>query len=286
MQHMDFREIGMLVSDDRISLEYLWKKRERTICDRCNSSEFYIIGRWRVRCKSCRKDLSPLKGTRFTQLRISPSQWLSLIKLFELSVSARKAAKDVALSYKTALTAYEILRRTLVEELARSDELLKGELEADESYFGGRRKGKRGRGAGHKTIVFGILERGGKVSVSIVTDVKAESLMSETVKKVRRGSIVYTDKWRGYDSLMFCGYRHLNIDHRYKFKQGKVYINGIEGFWSFAKERLIKHHGISKEKFLYYIKEMEWRYNNREKDLFGVLVDLMLNEIALVRDVT
>jgi transposase len=100
--------------------------------------------------------------------------------------------------------------------------------------------------------------------------------MNETVKKMRRGSIVYTDKWRGYDSLMFCGYRHLSIDHKYKFKQGKVYINGIEGFWSFAKERLMKHHGISKEKILYYIKEMEWRYNNREKDLFEILVDLVL----------
>ena len=54
--------------------------------------------------------------------------------------------------------------------------------------------------------------------------------MNETVKKVRRGSIVYTDKWKGYDSLMFCGYRHLRIDHKYKFKQGNVYINGIEGF--------------------------------------------------------
>ena len=276
MQHMDFREIGKLVSNDKISLEYLWKKRGKATCATCNSSEFYFIGRWRIRCKSCRKDLSPLKGTRFTRLRISPSQWLSLIKLFELSVSARKAAKDVALSYKTSLTAYDILRRVLVEELGRTDGLLQGELEADESYFGGRRKGKRWRGASHKTIVFGILERGGKVSVSIVTDVKAESLMSETVRKVRRGSIVYTDKWRGYDSLMFCGYRHLNIDHRYKFKQGKVYINGIEGFWAFAKERLIKHHGISKEKFLYYIKEMEWRYNNREKDLFEVHVELML----------
>jgi transposase len=106
--------------------------------------------------------------------------------------------------------------------------------------------------------------------------VSAESLMTETVKRVRRGSIVYTDKWRGYDSLMFCGYKHLNIDHRYKFKQGKVYINGIEGFWSFAKERLIKHHGISRQKFLFYIKEMEWRYNNRGKDLFEILVDLML----------
>jgi len=110
-----------------------------------------------------------------------------------------------------------------------------------------------------------------------VQDVSAESLMTETVKRVRRGSIVYTDKWRGYDSLMFCGYKHLNIDHRYKFKQGKVYINGIERFWSFAKERLIKHHGISRQKFLFYIKEMEWRYNNRGKDLFEILVDLMLH---------
>ena len=277
MQCMDFREIGRLISDDRISLEYLWKNHEDVLCTSCISPDFYFLGRWRVRCKRCGRDIYPLKGTRFSLLRITPSQWLSLIKLFELSVSARKTAKDVVLSYKTALKAFDLLRRVLVEDLARSDALLKGELEADESYFGGRRKGKSGRGAGHKTIVFGILEQGGKVSVSIVTDVKAESLMNETVKKVRRGSIVYIDKWRGYDSLMFCGYRHLNIDHQYKFKQGKVYINGIEGFWSFAKERLMKHHGISKEKFLYYIKEMEWRYNNREKDLFGVLVELMLD---------
>ena len=276
MHYMDFREIGRLVSEDKHSLEYLWKIRGNTVCSSCNSSDFYYLERSRVRCKRCGRDIYPLKGTRFSELRISPSQWLSLIKLFELSVSARKAAKDTTLSYKTSLKAYDLLRRVLVEDLAGSDNFLKGELEADESYFGGRRKGKRGRGAGHKTIVFGILERGGKVSVSIVTDVKAESLMNETVKKVRRGSIVYTDKWRGYDSLMFCGYRHLNIDHKYKFKQGKVYINGIEGFWSFAKERLMKHHGISKEKFLYYIKEMEWRYNNREKDLFENLVDLMI----------
>jgi len=277
MDHMDFREIGKLVSEDRLSLEYLWKKRGNTVCPSCSSSEFYYHQRWRVRCKGCKKDYWPLQGTKFTLLRISPSQWLSLVKLFELSTSARKASQEVHLSYKTTLRAYDILRRVLVEELAKTDDVLKGELEADEAYFGGKRKGKRGRGAGEKTIVYGILERGGRVSVSIVQDVSAESLMTETVKRVRRGSIVYTDKWRGYDSLMFCGYKHLNIDHRYKFKQGKVYINGIEGFWSFAKERLIKHHGISRQKFLYYIKEMEWRYNNRGKDLFEVLVDLMLH---------
>jgi len=68
----------------------------------------------------------------------------------------------------------------------------------------------------------------------------------------------------------------INIDHRYKFKQGKVSINGIEGCWSFAKERLMKHQGISRTKSLLYINEMEWRYNNRGKDVFEVMVDLML----------
>jgi transposase len=276
MQRMDFREIGRLVSSDTIALEYLWEKQGKAECPNCGGSEFYYLGRARARCQSCKRDIWPLKNTRFSSMKISPSQWLSIIKLFELSVSTLKATKDVGLSYKTTLKAYDILRRTLVEEATKDDAMFKGELEADESYFGGKRKGKRGRGAGHKTIVYGILERGGRVMVSIIPNASAESLLTETVKKVRRGSIVYTDKWRGYDSLMFCGYKHLNIDHRYKFKYGKVYINGIEGFWSFAKERLIKHHGISKEKFLYYIKEMEWRYNNRGKDLFEVLVDLML----------
>jgi transposase len=93
---------------------------------------------------------------------------LRLIKLFEIEVSARKAGTQLGLSYPTALKGFDILRRVDLQEQSRSDEVLKGEIEADESYFGRKRKGKRGRGTGGKTIVFGILERGGKVSVKIV----------------------------------------------------------------------------------------------------------------------
>jgi hypothetical protein len=131
-----------------------------------------------------------LKGPRFSQLRISPYQWLSLIKLFELSVSTRKSVKDLSLRGMTPLKSYELFRRFLVGDLSITDDLLKGEPEADKSYFGDRRKGQSGRVAGHKAIVFRVLERGRMVSVSIVTDVKAESLMNETVKNVRRGSTV------------------------------------------------------------------------------------------------
>ncbi|MDP7416407.1 MAG: transposase, partial [Desulfobacterales bacterium] len=84
--------------------------------------------------------------------------------------------------------------------------------------------------AAGKVPVFGILERNGTVRVTVVPD-KAETLIGLTVRTVRRGSIIYTDKFRSYDSLMFCGYRHLKIDHNMKFATGKVYINGLEGFW-------------------------------------------------------
>jgi transposase len=157
------------------------------------------------------------------------------------------------------------------------DVFLKGEIELDESYFGGRRKGKRGRGAAGKVPVFGIYERNGTVRVEVVRDVTAASLLGMTVKTVRRGSIIYTDKFRGYDALMFCGYRHLRVDHGKRFASGKVYINGLEGFWSYAKERIAKFHGVSKEKFPLYLKEMEFRYNNRHNNLFDLIVQKVCN---------
>ena len=180
------------------------------------------------------------------------------------------------MAYNTAYRAVQTIRYAI---LAHSDEddfgLLGGEVEWDESYFGGSRKGKRGRGASGKVPVFGILKWNGKVKVSVVKDVTARTLLDLTVKTVRRGSIVYTDKFRSYDSLMFCGYRHLKVDHGKRFASGKVYINGLEGFCSWAKERLMKHHGISKRVFPFYLKELEFRYNHRHTDIFDKLTDFL-----------
>lgn len=277
---MRFEELVKLLNNEKSVVEFLYKRKkfiDSITCPFCGKKRFYMMDRKRIRCKKCKKDHDFLKDTYFGNLRIGYSKWLMLIKLFELEVSARKAGIQLGLSYPAVHKAFDTIRHSITHKLV--DKELRGEIEADESYFGGKRKGNRGRGAAGKTIVYGILERGGKVSVSVVKDVSAESLLNETIKKVRRGSIVYTDKWKGYDSLMFCGYKHLNINHKYRFKLGKVYINGVEGFWSFAKERLIKHHGISRHKFLYYIKEMEWRYNNRDKNLFELVVDYMLGVV-------
>jgi len=281
MVRIDLIEFSKIISDRSTALEFLCKqyKTKKIIqCPSCESQNYYIMTRGKLRCKKCRTDYKPFRGTWFDVINIDFVRWFVLIKLFDLGISARQSAREASISCPTALHVFDCIRYSILHRLADTDKQLKGEIEADEAYFGGKRKGNRGRGAKNKTIVFGILERKGKVSVQIVDNVSAKTLLSNTIKKVRKGSIVYTDKWRGYDSLVFSGYKHLSIDHQKVFAKGKVYINGIEGFWSFAKERMAKHHGVSPGKFLLYIKEMEWRYNNRDEDTFSLLVDYILGE--------
>jgi transposase len=250
--------------------KYCWKK-SHVFCTRCYGYKIYrIIGK-KYRCKNCGYTFHDFSNRWINKLRISYKKWLWIVKLFELEVSARKIAEQTKLSYPTALKAVDVIRYSIIAHAHDFDDFLSGEIELDESYFGGKRKGKRGRGAAHKVPVFGIYERNGAVRVEVVNDVSASSLLGMTVKMVRRGSVVYTDKFRSYDSLMFCGYRHLRVDHGKRFASGKVYINGLEGFWSYAKQRLIKFHGVSKEKFPLYLKEMEFRYNNRNQNLFNIL---------------
>jgi len=171
--------------------------------------------------------------------------------------------------------AVNTIRMAILSHAEDASALLGGEIELDEAYFGGRRKGNRGRGAAGKVPVFGILERDGQVHVSVVPNVSAETLLKLTVKKVRRGSVVYTDKFKIYDSLMFCGYRHLKVDNHKYFSSGRVYINGLEGFWRWAKERFMKHHGVSRERFPLYLKELEFRYNYSNQDLFDQVANYL-----------
>lgn len=274
MVSMDVNAFEVLVKSENKARLYLRKfcwKKGHVFCSACYSYKISRIRGKKFRCKRCGYTFHDFSNRWLNRLKISPKTWLWILKLFELEVSARKIAQQVGISYPTALKAVNVIRISIVANTPEADELLKGEVEMDETYFGGRRKGKRGRGAYNKVPVFGILERKGIVKVSVVRDVTAGSLLNMTVKMVRRGSIVYTDKFRSYDSLMFCGYRHLRIDHGKRFSRGKVYINGLEGFWSYAKERLAKFHGVSKEKFPLYLKEMEFRYNNRRENLFSML---------------
>ena len=280
---MDIKSFEVLVKTENMAKRYLKKlcqKNGRIFCIRCRSRKLYRIRRDRYRCSRCRYEFGEFTGRWISKLNLSCRDWLWLIKLFELEVSARKASIQMGISYPTVLKAFNIMRMAITAHSLDGNLLLEGEVEADESYFGGKRKGKRGRGSRNKIPVFGILERKGTVKVEVLRNVSAEEILNYTIKTVRRGSIIYTDRFRSYDSLMFCGYRHLRIDHGKRFSRGKVYINGLEGFWSYAKERIIKFHGVSKENFPFYLKEMEFRYNNRHKPLFNIIAHYLCDSVA------
>lgn len=269
-----------IVRTERTVKRYFAKlawKNYRRFCTRCHSKKVYVLAGKRYRCRRCHYTFKEFTGRWLGRLNISLRNWLWIIKLFELELSARKISKQTGVSYPTVLKAVHLLRASIMVHYGNGEELLKGVIEMDESYFGGRRKGNRGRGAAGKVPVFGILERNGVVKVEAVKDVTTDTLLKMTIKTVRRGSIIYTDKFRSYDALMCCGYKHLKLDHKKRFASGKVYINGLEGFWSFAKERIIKFHGVSKEKFPLYLKEMEFRYNYKSDDIFPLLAKCVTN---------
>ena len=193
---------------------------------------------------------------------------------FYLEISARKTAKEFNLDYETIQSRFMQFRKKIAEYCNKEAEKLNGELEIDESYFGGKRKGQRGRGAKNKTIVFGILERKGKIYTKIVENVSAEKLMNEIQNKTLKGSVFYTDGWKSYASLEQYG-KHNIIDHDKELVDNNHnHINGIEGFWSFAKERFHKYHGIDKQNYPFYVKEMEFRFNHRNESIFNLLFDI------------
>ena len=275
MVPMDLTTYEKIIKSESSARKYVLGfclKNHQRFCPLCGSKKLYRLKDGRRRCSRCRHTFHDLSGRWINHGALSCRDWLRLIKLFELEVSTRNIAFQLGIAYGTALKAMTTLRLAIMAHADDAPQLLGGEVELDESYFGGRRKGKRGRGAAGKVPVFGILERNGRVWAKALPNVKARTVMGLTVTKVRRGSIVYTDKYQIYDSLMFCGYRHLKIDHGKNFSRGRVYINGLEGFWSYAKERLIKHHGISPGRFPLYLKEQEFRYNHRDLDIYPILV--------------
>src|SRR3989344_8640353 len=138
-------------------------------CVFCDNNKLYRLkSKGKIKCKNCKKYYSLRK------LR----QDLEILYYFYLEISARKTAKEIELNYKTVQSKFMDFRKDIAVYCNAEVEKLNGELELDESYFGGKKKGKRGRGAKNKAIVFGILERKGKVYTAIVPNVSKETLMA------------------------------------------------------------------------------------------------------------
>ena len=194
--------------------------------------------------------------------KLSRKQQSRLVEFFVLEVTARSAASVLGIQPNTAALYYRKLRQLIVEQLAMVEhEVFDGAVELDESYFGGVRKGKRGRGAAGKVVVFGLLKRGGKVYAKVVDNARTATLMPVIQRKVAPDSVVYTDSFSSYDALDVSQFHHVRINHSVEFAQGRNHINGIENFWNQAKRVLRKYNGVPKDNFPLFLKECEFRFN-------------------------
>lgn len=223
-------------------------------------------------CRFCKK--------RFSKKKIKDQ--IKILELFSLEISARKASKHLGFSYNKIKSIFDKIREKIFDYQQKDFKKLLGELELDESYFGGKRKGKRGRGANNKKKVFGILERKNIVYTVVVDNVSKKTLMKEIKNASLKGSVYFTDTFKSYAKLNKHG-KHFPINHQKGYfaknhKKYKIHTNGIEGFWSFAKERMLKYHGVSKDKFNLYLKEMEFRFNQRKENIFDKILQIYFFE--------
>jgi len=194
--------------------------------------------------------------------RLKKSTQSRLLEYFVLEVTARSAANLLGIQPNSAILFYRKVRQVIALYLAQeAAEIFNGDIEIDESYFGGVRKGKRGRGAAGKVVVFGMLKRHGKVYTVIVENTKASTLMPVIANKIKPDSFVYTDTYRSYDALDVTEFHHHRINHSEVFADKKNHINGIENFWNQAKRVLRKYNGIDKKNFHLFLKECEFRFN-------------------------
>ncbi|MDR0695177.1 MAG: IS1595 family transposase [Holosporales bacterium] len=192
--------------------------------------------------------------------RLSKPKQAKLIEFFVVGATARSTAEILDINKNTVALYFHKLRLLIYQNNQQELEF-SGEVEIDESYFGGIRKGKRGRGAAGKVPVFGLLKRGGKVYTQIIENAKTSTLLPIIKEKIKPDSVVYTNNFRSYSALDVSGFKHYRINHSKLFADKHNHINGIENFWNQAKRYMRKFNGIDKKYFSLFLKKCEWRFN-------------------------
>ena len=278
-----FDDFQQQYSDDEACLKRIMFERyggTELDCPKCGVfGKFYRMTKERgYVCQHCGHHLHPTVGTPMERTRLPLHKWFYAMFLFSTSrhgVAAKELERQLQIPYKTAWRMAHEIRKYMAQV---DDEIpLGGGVDADETYVGGKTTGgKRGRGAPNKTVVFGMLERGGDVMAKVVPDVTNRTLQPIVTENVEPGSTIHTDELRSYRGLARAGYRHCIVNHGAgEYVRHGSHVNGIEGFWACLKLSIRGTHvHVSAKHLQRYVKEFEYRYNRRQRPdaIFGDLV--------------
>ena len=204
-----------------------------------------------------------------------------MVEYFALGVPAYRLRFQVPYSLPVIERFYRKIRSAIYQ--ANVDEKsLTGTFEIDETMFGGRKPGKRGWGAEGKVIVFGIYQRNGHVLTFPVVSRGKPTLMPLVKTHTKPGSLYYTDDWHAYASLSVRG-NHVVVEKEKGVPKGRDHLNGIEGFWSYAKHFLYHYRGVPRKYFPLYLKEVEFRFNNRNTNLLPLIRGFMNQSVKVLK---
>lgn len=286
-QKLTVRDFFQRFPDDEACLRHVMEVRFglRHVCRKCGvESTFHRMSDRRAyACAACGDHVYPTAGSVFHDTRTPLQLWFYAIYLFVTTrhgVSAKELQRQLGVTYKTAWRMGHKIR----ELTGRADirDMLAGHVEADEAYVGGKRPGKRGRGAAGKTIVVGLKERGGKLQTEIVPDVKMATLRKVLNERVEPGSTVSTDELYSYGLLTGDGYKHGAVKHsakdwaHYDYRTGETHhTNHVESFWRLFKASVRGTHvHVSSKHMRSYLNEFTFRSNHRHRE--NAMFDLLI----------
>jgi len=276
--------------DDDACLDHVMSVRygKEGACPHCGTiTTFHRIAKRKAYAgAACGCHIYPCAGTIFEDSRTSLQIWFYAIYLFVATrhgVSGKELQRQLGVTYKTAWRMGQQIR----DLMAKADgfQMLAGHVEADEAYVGGRRPGKRGRGAAGKTIVMGMKQRGGRMTTEVIPNVRKQTLRGVVLENVEPGSIVSTDELMSYGLLTGDGYVHGSVKHgakefaRYDYRDGVTHhTNSVEGFWKLFKHSVRSTHiHISAKHMDRYLREFTFRSNHRERE--NLMFDLLIGAV-------
>jgi transposase-like protein len=292
LKHFDsLLELTEAFPDEQAAIDHFtairWK--DGAFCPYCGSVEVYHFGDKRThKCADCRQRFSIKVGTIFEDTKLPLRKWFMAIWLItshKKGISSAQLARDIAVTQKSAWFMLHRLRHAI--RTRSFNRPLRGEVEADETFIGGKDKNKHShqrqgqRGAKGKVAVFGLLERGGELRVKKMESLKASEVQGEIVRNVEPGANIMTDEYTGYRGLDER-FNHHTVNHSAGeyVKNYFCHVNGIEGAWSLFKRQIYGiHHFVSTKHLDRYLDEMTWRYNRRESGE-GERVNDLLNSVS------
>lgn len=267
--------------NDDACLEFLKQARypKGIYCPKCRkrTTHYRIPSRKVYSCEFCGSHVSPTADTIFHKSDTPLRSWFHAIFLMastKTGISAKQLQRELGVTYKTAWRMFTQIRKLMFENVNP----LTGEVEVDETYFVGKKSGKRGRGASGKSVVMGMVERDGNAITKVAPDIKAKTLLPMIEQRVTKENktVVFTDELPSYNQIKRLGYAHEIVQHAAKqYVRGVAHVNTVESLWSTIKRGISGvNHSISPLYLQSYLDSYIYRYNHRndEQPLFQSLL--------------